>query len=70
MHLSHCRSCIRIYTIAAETLERRIAEGDVANKPKDSPTQVQPETEEVPETDDSRSLSADSKSRGEDRYCI
>jgi hypothetical protein len=86
MHLSHYRSCIRIYTTAAETLERRIVEGDVGtsgqndavpketNKPKDNPikvqlTQVQPETEEnksssngnrmeVPETDDSRSLSA------------
>jgi hypothetical protein len=69
MHLSHCRSCIRIYTTAAETLERRIAEGDVGtsgqndavpketNKPKDNPIKVQP-TQVQPETDDSRSVSA------------
>ena len=65
MHLSHCRSCIRIYTIAAETLERRIAEGDVGTsgqndavpeRPKDSPIKMQP-TQVQPETE-------------EDRYCI
>jgi len=56
MHLNHCRSCIKIYTTTAETLERRIAEGNVGtsgdavpkekNTTKDNPIEVQPETEE------------------------
>jgi len=58
MHLNHCRSCIWIYTTTAETLERRIAEGNVGtfgendavpketNTTKDNPIEVQPETEE------------------------
>jgi len=58
MHLNHCRSCIKIYTTTAETLERRIIEGNVGtsgkndvvpketNTTKDNPIEVQPETEE------------------------
>ena len=58
MHLNHCRSCIQIYTTTAETLERRIVEGNVGtsekndavpketNTTKDNLIEVQPETEE------------------------
>jgi len=58
MHLNHCRSCIQIYTTTAETLERRIVEGNVGtsgkndavpketNTTKENPIEVQPETEE------------------------
>jgi len=58
MHFNHCRSCIRIYTSTAKTLERRIAEGNVGtsgkndavpketNTTKGNPIEVQPETEE------------------------
>jgi len=58
MYLKHCRSCIWIYTTTAETLERRIAEGNVGTSgkndavPKETNTtkvnliEVQLETEE------------------------
>jgi len=58
MHLNHCRSCIRIYATTAETLERRIPEGNVGtsgkndavpketNTTKDNLIEVQPKTEE------------------------
>ncbi|RHN59965.1 hypothetical protein MtrunA17_Chr4g0019921 [Medicago truncatula] len=58
MHLNHCRSCIRIYTTTAETLERRIAEGNIGTSGKNdavaeetnitkvNPIEVQPETED------------------------
>ncbi|WJX51909.1 1-aminocyclopropane-1-carboxylate synthase [Trifolium repens] len=35
MYLTHCRSCINIYTRTAETLERRIAEANVGTSGKD-----------------------------------
>jgi len=58
MLLNHCRYCIQIYTTTAETLERRIAEGNVGtsvkndavpketNTTKDNSIEVQPEPEE------------------------
>ncbi|WJX96157.1 1-aminocyclopropane-1-carboxylate synthase [Trifolium repens] len=35
MYLTHCRSCINIYTRTAETLERRIAEANAGTSGKD-----------------------------------
>jgi hypothetical protein len=75
MHLNHCRSYIQIYTTTAETLERRIAEGNVGtsvkndevpteiNTTKDNPIEVQPEPEE------NRSLGAgtDATRKGKER---
>lgn len=58
MHLNHYRSCIRIYITTTETLERRIAEGNVetfgkndagpkeTNTTKDKPIEMQPQPEE------------------------
>lgn len=55
MHLAHCRSCIQVYTTAAETLEKRLSEGNVGtsvkndevptetNTTNDNPVEVQPE---------------------------
>ncbi|KAK2435800.1 hypothetical protein QL285_020835 [Trifolium repens] len=40
-HLNYCRSAIRVYTTAAETLQRRIAEGSVGTSREDNPVQIQ-----------------------------
>ena len=68
MHLNHCRSCIQIYTTTAETLERRIAEGNVETSgenddvPKDttndSPIEVQPEHGENNSSSHEKSMEA------------
>jgi len=82
MHLNHCRSCIKIYTTTAETLERRIAEGNVGtsakndavpkekNTTKDNPIEVQPETEENNGQAQNESSIPQTSTRGEERYCI
>ena len=80
IHLNHCRSCIKIYTTTTETLERRIAEGNVGtsgdavpkekNKTKDNPIEVQPETEENNGQAQNESSIPQTSSRGEERYCI
>ncbi|XP_039688588.1 uncharacterized protein [Medicago truncatula] len=69
MHLNHCRSCIRIYTTTAETLERRIAgvtiaEGNIGTSGKNDAVAEETNTTKVnpievqPETEDNISLSA------------
>ncbi|KAK2371926.1 hypothetical protein QL285_073123 [Trifolium repens] len=40
-HLNYCRGAIRVYTTAAETLQRRIAEGSVGTSREDDPVQIQ-----------------------------
>ncbi|KAK2394962.1 hypothetical protein QL285_056733 [Trifolium repens] len=40
-HLNYCRGVIRVYTTAAETLQRRIAEGSVGTSREDDPVQIQ-----------------------------
>lgn len=64
MHLNHCRSCIRIYTTTAETLERRIAEGNIGTSGKNDAVAEETNTTKVnpievqPKTEDNISLSA------------
>ncbi|WJX61108.1 1-aminocyclopropane-1-carboxylate synthase [Trifolium repens] len=40
-HLNYCRGAIRVYTTAAETLQRRIAEGSVGTSRENDPVQNQ-----------------------------
>ncbi|WJX24987.1 1-aminocyclopropane-1-carboxylate synthase [Trifolium repens] len=40
-HLNYCRGAIRVYTTAAETLQRRIAEGSVGTSRENDPVQIQ-----------------------------
>ena len=80
IYLNHCRSCIKIYTTAAETMERRIAEGNVGtsgdvvpkekNTTKDNPIEVQPETEENNGQAQNESSIPQTITRGEERYRI
>ena len=67
MHLDHCRSCIRIYTSAAETSERRIAEGNDAVNGQD-PMEVELEGEKG--QDQNESSIPQTNTRGGERYCI
>ncbi|PNX76862.1 Ulp1 protease family C-terminal catalytic domain containing protein, partial [Trifolium pratense] len=79
MHLNHCRACIRIYSRTAETLERRIAEGNAeTSRKKDAVLEETNTTKdnpmEVPETVSNKSSSKEKKmevpetsTRGEDR---
>ena len=67
MHLDHCRSCIRIYTSAAETLERRISEGNDAVNAQD-PMEVEPEGEKG--QDQNEPSIPQTSTRGGERYCI
>jgi len=67
MHLDHCRSCIRIYTSAAETSERRIAEGNDAVNGQD-PMEVEPEGEKG--QDQNESSIPQTSTRGGEGYCI
>jgi hypothetical protein len=61
-YLDHNRGCIRIYTGAAQTLERRIAEANVGTSAKNDTISAEPKGVEIAETESEDSESEDSES--------
>jgi hypothetical protein len=76
-HLNYCRGAIRVYTTAAETLQRRIAEGSVGTSREDDPVQIQPNKAEANERSNNEKEKVEKDSsipqistQEEERYCI
>jgi hypothetical protein len=76
-HLNYCRGAIRVYTTAAETLQRRIAEGSVGTSREDDPVQIQSKKAEENERSNNEKEKAEKDSsipqtstQEEERYCI
>jgi hypothetical protein len=61
-YLDHNRGCIRIYTGAAQTLERRIAEENVGTSTKNDAISAEQKGVEIAETEEAETESEDGES--------